>query len=231
MTPTAHDYFGSIAGSYDSLIARAVPRYEEMISTLIGYLPAAADRILELGCGTGNLSLQLAARYPAGAITYVDAAPEMIDVTRERLERDRPESVERASFLVCRFEDLELDGAGYDLVVSSISLHHVLGKDELYRGIHRGMQDGGRFCFADQLRGMPEENHRHNWEQWLAFCRRPGGCTVEEITTLLDHAEAHDHYTPLEEHFALLAHAGFHSLDCVWRNLIWGIVTATAGEG
>ena len=229
MNPTAHDYFGSISGSYDSLIARAVPRYEEMISTLIGYLPPEADRILELGCGTGNLSLRLAELYPRSAITYVDAAPEMIDVTRERLSSACPSTIDRANFLVGRFEDLELDGAAYDLVVSSISLHHVREKDELYRKIRSGMRTGGRFCFADQIRGMPEENHTRNWEEWLAFCRRPDGCTPEEITSLLDHAEAHDHYTPLEEHFTLLSRAGFTSLDCVWRNLIWGIVTASSG--
>jgi hypothetical protein len=44
----------------------------------------------------------------------------------------------------------------------------------------------------------------------------------------LDHAAAHDHYVPLSEHIALLSASGFTEIDCVWRNWMWGIVTATA---
>ena len=46
---TASEYFGSMIESYDSLIARAVPRYHEMTHRLVEYLPARADRVLELG--------------------------------------------------------------------------------------------------------------------------------------------------------------------------------------
>jgi trans-aconitate 2-methyltransferase len=225
---TASDYFGGMVESYDSLIRRAVPRYEEMTSRLVEYLPVVAGHILELGCGTGNLSLRLAGRYPDSRFTFVDASPEMIEVTRQRLAGISPGVVERSRFLVDRFEELSLEPESCDLVTSSISLHHVREKDLLYRRLHTWLIDGGRLCFSDQLRGEPEENHALNWDRWLEFCRQQGNCSREEIESLLAHAEAHDHYTPLGEHFALLEHAGFRSLDCVWRNWIWGIVTATA---
>src|SRR5687767_10473233 len=123
---SAADYFGSMAESYDSLIRRCVPRYEEMSSRLIDYLaiavagPAAgagvAWRILELGCGTGNLSLRLAQRFPNAQLTLVDAAPEMIELTRARLEAAKPQldrlggrgSFGGARFITSRFEDLKL---------------------------------------------------------------------------------------------------------------------------
>src|SRR5262245_14957375 len=82
---TAADYFGAMAGEYDSLIRRAVPRYDEMTARLIDYLPPAAESILELGCGTGNLTLKLAARYPGAKLTLVDAAPQMLEVAKARL--------------------------------------------------------------------------------------------------------------------------------------------------
>src|SRR5262245_39948764 len=65
---SASEYFGAMIESYDSLIKRAVPRYEEMTQRLLEYLPPQAHKVLELGCGTGNLSLRLAAKYPQAAI-------------------------------------------------------------------------------------------------------------------------------------------------------------------
>jgi hypothetical protein len=91
------------------------------------------------------------------------------------------------------------------------------------------IRPGGTFRFSDQLRGGTEANHAINWARWLEFCRAPGNCTEDEVKSLLDHADAHDHYTPVSEHFALLEAAGFKNPDCVWRNLIWGIVTAERG--
>lgn len=230
---TASGYFGAMVESYDSLIRRAVPRYEEMTQRLIDYLArmsrtSASPRILELGCGTGNLTLRLAATFPQARITTVDAAPEMIELSRNRLTGESPAAAKSATFVTSRFEDLDLDAGSFDIITSCISLHHVEDKTSLYRRVFSWLAPGGTFRFADQLRGGTPANHEYNWAKWLEFCRMPGHCTEVEVQSLLDHAAAHDHYAPLHEHFALLQHAGFtpNCLDCVWRNLIWGIVTA-----
>jgi tRNA (cmo5U34)-methyltransferase len=191
-----------------------------MLVRLVDYLPERAERVLELGCGTGNLSLALMTRYPAASITFVDASPEMLDATRQRIGDNRH------NFVACYFEDLTPSVGTFDLVVSSISLHHVSDKRGLYQRIAALLDRGGALRFSDQMRGGTDENHALNWQRWLEFCCQPGHCTEDEVESLLEHAAAHDHYTPLEEHFELLREAGFRNLDCVWRNWIWGIVTA-----
>lgn len=216
---TASDYFGAMVDSYDSLIRRAVPQYDDMQRRLLTYLPPTASRVLELGCGTGNLSVDLARRYPSAELTLIDASPEMLAVTRERLGRE-------ARLVESRFEDLPRNLGTFDLIVSSISLHHVPDKGPVYRALFKVLEPRGRFRFSDQIRGATEEIHQINWQRWLDFCHQTGNCNEEEMQSLLDHAEAHDHYTPLEEQFDLLRAAGFRNLDCVWRNWIWGIVTA-----
>ncbi|MDQ6871934.1 MAG: class I SAM-dependent methyltransferase [Gemmatimonadota bacterium] len=216
--------------SYDSLIRRAVPRYDEMIARLLEYLPPDAGSILELGCGTGNLSLELRAKFPRSLLSLVDASPEMVALTRSRIDQAISAAPPPVGFLVRRFEELDLPDGPVDVVVSSISLHHVENKAMLYARVRSFLNRGGRFCFADQIRGEPESNHRVNWERWLAFCRERGHCTPEEIESLLQHAHAHDHYTTLTDHIALLSKAGFSEIDCVWRNGMWGIVTATAAQ-
>lgn len=223
---TASEYFGSMVESYDSLIRRAVPRYDEMIERLLDYLPTRASRILELGCGTGNLSLKLAEKFPKAALTFVDASPEMLAITRARLEAKDAPALMRAAFVETTFESIRFAPGAFDLVVSSISLHHVKDKAALYDAIYAVLEAGGAFRFADQLRGATESIHDVNWRRWLEFCRAEGNCAEDEVQSLLDHAAAHDYYTPLAEHFQLLGAAGFKKMDCVWRNIIWGIITA-----
>jgi tRNA (cmo5U34)-methyltransferase len=223
---SATGYFGSMVESYDSLIRRAVPRYDEMTARLLDYIPREPRNILELGCGTGNLSLLLARKFPGASLTLVDGSPEMVGVTRSRIAHAGLRSEKEPAYIAARFEELTLPDASFDLVVSSISLHHVADKASLYRRIRVLLRAGGRFCFADQIRGEPEANHRVNWDRWLEFCREPGHCSQEEIDSLLDHAAAHDHYVSLSEHVAMLSSSGFTEIDCVWWNLMWGIVTA-----
>ena len=222
MKGTASDYFGRLVAEYDSLIRRCVPRYAEMTERLLDYLPDDPRSILELGCGTGNLTLRLLERFPTARLTTIDGSSEMVALTTHRAGHD----AQRLEAREGRFEEVDAAPGSFDLVTSCISLHHVQDKGSLYRRLFDVLAPGGHLVFADQLRGGDERVHARNWERWLEFCRSGEPCTEEEIESLLEHAEAHDHYTPLPEHFRLLEGAGFADLDCVWRNWIWGIVVA-----
>src|ERR1051325_4609388 len=101
---SAAAFFGGMVDRYDSLIRRAVPRYDEMTSRLLEYMPASAAQVLELGCGTGNLTLGLLRRYPQARVVTVDAAEEMAGVTAARA-RDAGCSA-RLEVIAARFEDL-----------------------------------------------------------------------------------------------------------------------------
>jgi len=222
----ASDYFGAMLAEYDSLIRRSVPDYDEMIARLAQYLPAERPRprVLELGCGTGNLSVVLAGRYPDAQLTLVDASSELIEIARARLAECAPGVTVLP--VLRRFEDFEPEPGGFDLVTSCIALHHVADKSPLYAMTRRALAPGGELLFADQILGATGEVHDVNWQRWLEFCRQPGNCDTQELEGLLEHSAEQDHYTPLREHFTLLEEAGFEGVDCVWRNWIWGVVYA-----
>ncbi len=226
MEATAPDYFSARLAEYDSLVRRAVPDYDAMIDRMIAYLPERADRILELGAGTGNLSVALARRYPESRLTLVDASEEMLAFSALRVAD--PDGVHT----ICKsFEELELVPESFDLVTSCLSVHHVVDKAALFRSIRATLVPDGTFLLADQMRGQADRHHALNWNTMVEFWRRAGHLSPAEQASLAQHAAEHDHYVSIGEHVALLAAAGFEDLDVVWRSWMWGIVTGTAGTG
>jgi len=227
MTTTATAYWGARAAEYDTFIRRVVPRYDEMTARLLDSLPAAPGRVVELGCGTGNLSLLLADRLPGARFIFVDGAPEMVEATRLRLSATAPEVAERSSFLHGTFEELELEAGSVDLVVASLSLHHVADLAPVYGMLARGMAPGGEFRSADGIRADDPRLHALHLERWEAFWREGDRLSPEEIASVKDHVARHDHYEPLTQHFRMLEAAGFTRTDCLWRDGLFGVMAAT----
>lgn len=221
---TASEYFGAMVAEYDSLILRAVPRYQELIARLSAYLPDSMRRAVELGCGTGNYSLELVRRYPGLELTIVDASPEMLAATATRVAQAGGSVVSLES----RFEELELEPGAYDLVTSCLSLHHVEDMAGLFRRLRPALAPGGHLVYGDQMGGGNARHSALNWGRMEAFWRRPGHLTDEEQRSLREHARLHDHYVSIVDQLRWLEQAGFRELDVVWRNWMWGIITARA---
>jgi ubiquinone/menaquinone biosynthesis C-methylase UbiE len=221
---TAGAFFESIVAEYDSRIRRGLPRYDEMLAALTRTLPATATDVLELGCGTGALSLLIAERYPDAHLTLVDASPSMLAVARERVG---PASY-RATFVESTFEELALREGRWDLIAASMSLHHLADKLPFYRTLRLALRGGGVLAFADELTGATAYTQDLHWNDWLAFARLPGHLSEEEIVGIIEHMHALDHYETLPAQLKLLRGAGFHEVDCAWRSGNYGIFVAVA---
>jgi len=223
---TASQYFNAMVADYDSLIRRAVPRYDEMLARSIEYMPPRADRVLELGCGTGNLTLRVAARYPGAALTLVDGAGEMLELSRHRLAAAASSCA--VTCVETTFERVELQPASFDLVTSSISLHHVVEKPALFRRLFALLAPGGALVYSDQMRGRTDAHHALNMDRMRDFWRESEPLSLDEQRSLDRHSDDHDHYVSVADQLAWLDAAGFADVDCVWRNWMWGVITARA---
>ena len=106
------------------------------------------DKVLDVGCGSGNLTLT-AKKYvgSSGAAYGIDAAPEMIEVARQKAKR----SPYPANFEVGLVEKIPFEDATFDVVISRLVIHHL--PDELKRRgfieIFRVLKPGGLFFLAD----------------------------------------------------------------------------------
>ncbi|MCT0217420.1 class I SAM-dependent methyltransferase [Synechococcus sp. CS-1329] len=89
------------------------------------------ERIIDLGCGPGNISFLLAGRHPCCQVVGVDGSAAMLAIAGARLEQRRQQQRQQASPSAgsLRFEQAllpapELQG-GYSAVVSNSLLHHL----------------------------------------------------------------------------------------------------------
>jgi tRNA (cmo5U34)-methyltransferase len=220
---TPKDFYDNISGDYNAAIERCVPRYREMLWAILRYIPDDLNprSILELGCGGGNLTDLLLQRYPKASIHCVDLSEEMIEQCRQRLRS------ENVSFERTDFREIRLAPETFDLVVSSISIHHLddPAKKLLFRTIHDALAPEGVFVYSDQFAGATEEVYRKHIEEWKEAAIRQG-TTAEEWDAWMKHQDEHDHHAPVVDQMSWLKGCGFKTVDCSWRYLLWAVVSA-----
>ena len=116
-----------------TLIGNAVA-YDEMSRLVLGsfFGPIAADiaaaapdgaRVLEVGCGPGHLSIRLARQHGLD-VTGLDLDPAMIERARANADRSEDSDERGPSFLVGDVAALPFPDEAFDLVVSTMSMHH-----------------------------------------------------------------------------------------------------------
>jgi len=93
-----------------------------------------ARRIVDLGCGTGNLTALLARRWPEADVTGIDSSEEMID----RARHDHPS----ITWTVDGIEAWQPDGR-LDLIFSNAALHWVDNHQRLFGRLRSFLADNG----------------------------------------------------------------------------------------
>ena len=106
------------------------------------------DTVLDLGCGSGNLTLT-AQNYTgrSGSVYGIDGSPEMIDVARQKAQQ----SGSSAIFEIGLIENLRFPDSTFDVVISRLVMHH-LPEDLKRRGLAealRVLKPGGLLFVAD----------------------------------------------------------------------------------
>lgn len=137
--------------------------------------PQPGSKVVDLGCGQGQVSLPLA-RLGA-QVLGVDVSPAMV---AQLNEAGRRESVPGLAAVAIPIEELAMPPASADLIVSSYALHHLRDADKaaLVRDAFFWLRPGGRLVIADMMLGRGRSSRdRAIIRQKLAVLARkgPGG--------------------------------------------------------
>ena len=141
------------------------------------------DSVLDVGCGTGEVTLPAKNRAADGKVYGIDPAPEMITVARRKAARKGLD----IDFRVGVIEALPFPDSSLDVVTSSLMMHH-LPEELKVRGlaeIYRVLKPGGRLLIADFMRPTGAFlNHL-----FIAFTRHQGlQKGIEDLQGLLRNA-------------------------------------------
>lgn len=105
-------------------------------------------RILDLACGTGDFTLELAKRWPDAEIIGVDITPEMIEIAKLKLADAR-----NVAFSVGNAQELsESETEFYDLVVCAFGFRNFPDKAKALSECRRVLQPGGKLVVLELFR-------------------------------------------------------------------------------
>lgn len=224
MEKKAKQFFDSMVDEYDQAIELCVPRYDEMLWAILYYLPSGWKplNILELGCGSGNLSELVAKTFPHANLCLIDLSEKFLSSCRLRLRKYKT-----IQYIHGDFSELKFEPQSFDLVVSSIAIHHLIDNEklELFRKIHQWLRPGGVLAFSDQYAGTTNDLYQKHIKQWQqeAFAR---GLGQKEWEHWMEHQKAHDFHVPLHIQIQWIQQIGYASVDCTWRYLLWTVIHA-----
>ena len=162
------DFFNARAQGYDAHMLNTFP--EDIYQRLGSFLPEtdAALRVLDIGCGTGLELRYLWEKAPNAQVTCVDLSAEMLRLLRENhTEKARQITAVQASYL-----DWAYPPAAFDLVVSCMTLHHLLPQEKqaVYQNIRRSLRPGGCYLECDFIVDSPQAaQYRRRYEAIRAF--------------------------------------------------------------
>ena len=140
---------------------RAAPHYDaaavlqreiaDRLLARLDYMRITPQRVLDLGCGTGYATGQLAQRYRQAQITGLDLAYAMTQAAQRRTQPRWPFGLGRYlnqnSFVTADAESLPFGDASFDLIFSNLALQWC-DPDAVFRECRRLLRPGGLFLFT-----------------------------------------------------------------------------------
>jgi ubiquinone/menaquinone biosynthesis C-methylase UbiE len=136
--------FDAKAAQWDATPAR-VALAQAIVESIRTAVPLQTDmRAMDFGAGTGLVSLGILPEV--GEVTAVDASGEMLRVLGEKV---KALGVFNLHTLQCDVGEAELPPDRFDLIVSSMTLHHLPDVPQVLKQLRPSLRPGGWIALAD----------------------------------------------------------------------------------
>jgi len=128
------------------------------------------EALLDIGCGDGKITAELAKCLPNGRVVGVDSSEKMIDLAKKAFpQKDFP----NLSFQIMDAQKLNFQSE-FDVVFSNAALHWIIDQKAVLKGVQRSLKHGGRLLFQMAGKGNAKDilnliNELMTVEPWKNF--------------------------------------------------------------
>ncbi|MBA7639640.1 2-methoxy-6-polyprenyl-1,4-benzoquinol methylase [subsurface metagenome] len=105
------------------------------------------DSLLDVGCGSGNLIIQVAKKYPSLDLIGVDLSSEILELAKKKAVENNLN--DKIVFKIGSVESLPFPDKSVDFILSTLSLHHWEDPKQAFEEIFRVLTDGGVLLIFD----------------------------------------------------------------------------------
>ncbi|MBB5064737.1 trans-aconitate 2-methyltransferase [Granulicella mallensis] len=221
MSNPTQEIFDITAATYDADRAKLIPCYDAFYRRTTDLIVGGAERVLDLGAGTGLLSTFVRTWYPKAHIHLMDVSEPMLERARTRLGTDSNVSFEVADYATAALPHNQ------DSIVSALSIHHLdnEAKKSLFKKIYAALRPGGTFVNAEQVAGPTPALDAHYKVIWLQQVRE-AGATPQQIADSL-YRQQDDRCASVEDQLHWMREAGFTDADCWFKDNRFAVLSGT----
>lgn len=177
------------------------------------------DRLLDLGCGGGNLTLRLIQEIGALDCHLADLSRPMLERAGQRV---RETGCETVTLFQSDLRQLSFGENQFDCIVAGAVLHHLRDDDDwlsTFRSIHRWLKSGGRLYVSDLVHFDEPAIQEIMWHRYGDYLEALGGAAYRE--KVFDYIDKEDSPRSLPFQIDLIGKAGFTRYDILHRNSVF----------
>lgn len=139
-------WFRNWANEYDRTLGK-LKRHHDLLDLVVrSSCVTAGETVLDVGCGTGLLTLKFLKAADC-QVTGVDNSPVMLEIFKRKIN---PRSLKgKIAFRKADASALPFADNSFDVIASTVTLHHVVDKYPVIKKIHNILKPGGRFVIGD----------------------------------------------------------------------------------
>jgi ubiquinone/menaquinone biosynthesis C-methylase UbiE len=145
-TQPTREWFNDWANEYDNTLGK-IKRHHQLLELAVKMSKVKdGERVLDIGIGTGLTSLKFLKAADC-TIIGIDNSRDMMDICTDKLDK-----LGLKDKIECRMMNavsLDFPKESFDIVASTVSLHHVKNKYPVIKAIHSILKPGGRFVIGD----------------------------------------------------------------------------------
>jgi ubiquinone/menaquinone biosynthesis C-methylase UbiE len=226
------------AEKYSQTADIIIPERKEILSIISKVaieLGPVNPKIIDLGCGLGDVTAEILKLKPQADVLMIDFSDEMIRRSRERFRDNKNITVVKRDL---NQGILDITGnRGFDAVVSCFSIHHIEFENriKLYSDIRKLLKEQGLFINGDLFRedspAIDQWEFNNKISSLMIQLKEKLGqeWTFEELklNRLENSQKMGDKPGTLWETFHDMKAAGFRHVDCLWKSRNLAIMAAT----